>query len=168
KHSEFHYDKDGAWAKSGTLIRHLLTLLKSDPYFARAAPKSTGKEYFSIEWLVDKIPRLSEYPAADVQITLCHLTAETIIEAIQRYAPDTERILICGGGIHNQLLIYLLSQLADCPVASTENYGLHPDYVEAAAFAWLARQTLNYRPGNLPAVTGADHPVILGGIYIGK
>ena len=167
KYKNVNYDTDGDWAKSGCVNQELLKLLKSDPYFADKAPKSTGKEYFSLEWLMQRGEALSDYRIEDVQASLCHLTTETICDAIHRYGPETERALICGGGVHNKFLIALIQQQLSCPVASTENYGLHPDHVEAIAFAWLARQTINNLPGNLTRVTGAQSQVILGGIYQG-
>ncbi|MGR9117182.1 MAG: anhydro-N-acetylmuramic acid kinase [Gammaproteobacteria bacterium] len=167
KFKSVNYDKDGEWAKSGHKNQEILTQIKSDPYFAKDAPKSTGKEYFSLSWLAQRVPSLSSYKAEDVQASLCHLTADTICDAIHRYAPETERVLICGGGVHNQLLMSLIQQQMSCPVVPTEKYGLHSDHVEAIAFAWLARQTIKSQPGNLTRVTGAKSPVILGGIYQG-
>lgn len=167
KHKTVNYDRDGDWAKSGIAQAELIKRLKSDPYFADSAPKSTGKEYFSLKWLNRKIHSLSDYKSEDVQASLCHLTAETLCDAIRCYAPGTERVLICGGGVHNKFLMNLIRRQLSCSVVTTGHYGLHPDHVEATAFAWLARQTLNNLPGNLPRVTGADSPVILGGIYQG-
>ncbi|MGZ4970245.1 MAG: anhydro-N-acetylmuramic acid kinase [Methylobacter sp.] len=160
------YDKNGAWAKTGTINHDLVTLLKQDTYFNTAPPKSTGKEYFSLPWVYQYFDAFS-YKPEDVQASLCCLTAITICDAIKKHAPSTERVLICGGGIHNEYLLELIQQNIECPVESTEPYGLHPDHVEAMAFAWLARQTLNNLPGNLKEVTGATDPVILGGIYPG-
>jgi anhydro-N-acetylmuramic acid kinase len=161
------YDKNGAWAKTGKINHDLADLLKQDTYFNAAPPKSTGKEYFSLPWIYQYFDAFS-YKAEDVQASLCFLTAITICDAIKKHAPATERILICGGGIHNGYLLELIQQNIECPVESTEQYGLHPDHVEAMAFAWLARQTLNNLPGNLKEVTGATSSVILGGIYPGN
>jgi anhydro-N-acetylmuramic acid kinase len=161
------YDKKGAWAKTGKINHSLVSLLKQDAYFNLAPPKSTGKEYFSLPWLYQYFDAFS-YKAEDIQASLCFLTAITICDAIKRHAPATERVLICGGGIHNNYLLELIQQHIGCPIESTESYGLHPDYVEAVAFAWLARQTLNKLPGNLKEVTGAINSVILGGIYQGN
>lgn len=158
------YDRNGAWAKSGKIDYGLIDTLKKDLYFNAAPPKSTGKEYFSLPWLYQYFDAFS-YRAEDVQASLCFLTAVTICDAIKKHAPDTGRVLICGGGMHNDYLLELIRQQLECPVESTESYGLHPDHVEAVAFAWLARQTLNSRPGNLKEVTGAVKSVILGGIY---
>ncbi|MGZ8161219.1 MAG: anhydro-N-acetylmuramic acid kinase [Methylobacter sp.] len=161
------YDKTGAWAKTGKIDHGLVELLKQDPYFKAPPPKSTGKEYFSLPWMYQYFDAFS-YKPEDIQASLCFLTAITICDAIRQYAPDTERVLICGGGVHNDYLLELIQQHLECPVESTEPYGLHPDHVEAMAFAWLARQTLNNLPGNLKEVTGATNSAILGGIYPGN
>jgi anhydro-N-acetylmuramic acid kinase len=166
-HRNLPYDKNGAWAKTGNMDHNLVELLKQDAYFSSAPPKSTGKEYFSLPWIYQYFDAFS-YKAEDIQASLCFLTAITICDAIKEHAPTTERILICGGGIHNEYLLELIQQNIGCPVESTEQYGLHPDHVEAVAFAWLARQTLNNLPGNLKEVTGAIDSVILGGIYQGN
>lgn len=158
------YDKNGDWANTGKLIPQLLAQFKQADYFAAPPPKSTGKEYFSVEWLENHLAKLAEYSAEDVQATLCYLTAETIKEAIANYAPATEQVLVCGGGAHNAYLMALLES-PHYAISSTEDYGVHPDHVEAIAFAWLARQTINHLAGNLIQVTGATTPVILGGVY---
>lgn len=166
-HRNLSYDKNGIWAKTGKINHDLVALLKQDPYFNAAPPKSTGKEYFSLPWVYQYFDAFS-YKAEDIQASLCFLTAITICEAIKKHAPATERILICGGGVHNECLLELITKNSDCPVESTERYGLHPNHVEAMAFAWLARQTLNNLPGNLKEVTGAVNAVVLGGVYPGK
>ena len=166
-HRNLSYDKNGAWATTGKVNHDLVALLKQDTYFNTAPPKSTGKEYFSLPWVYQYFDAFS-YKAEDIQASLCFLTAITICDAIKRHAPATERLLICGGGMHNTYLLELIQQNIECPVESTERYGLHPDHVEAMAFAWLARQTLNNLPGNLKEVTGALNAVVLGGIYLGN
>ncbi len=167
KHRSLNYDPQGEWAESGNINYDLVERLKKDPYFQADPAKSTGKEYFSLDWIYQNI-NVTDYPAEDIQANLCYLTAITITDAIQKYAPDTEQVLICGGGIHNDYLLQLLEQNLSCPVSSTELYGIHPDHVEAIAFAWLAKQTLHHLTGNLKEVTGANRNVILGGIYQGK
>jgi len=161
------YDENGNWAYSGTCQDELLEKMLNDPYFLIAPPKSTGTEYFSPGWLVSKITE-KKYLPEDIQATLCHLTTRTICEAIKKSPMSPDRLLVCGGGIHNQLLMNLLREEMSCPVDSTLEYGLDPAQVEAAAFAWLARQTFNGLAGNLTDVTGACRPVILGGIYPGN
>jgi anhydro-N-acetylmuramic acid kinase len=165
KHLNQEYDKNGDWARTGTVIPKLLAQFKQADYFAAPPPKSTGKEYFSVEWLENHLNHFSNLKAEDVQTTLCHLTAETINEAISNHAPNTEQVLVCGGGVHNTYLMELLATKND-RVSSTEDFGVHPDHVEAIAFAWLARQTMNHLAGNLTDVTGAKTPVVLGGIYL--
>ncbi len=161
-------DDEGRWAESALYHEPLLATLLSDTYFQRPPPKSTGREYFNMAWLEAKLGQLDSVPEpAAVQASLLILTAQSIAAAIQRYAPHAQRVLACGGGVHN---VALMRQLADrLPgrhVASTQTLGLDPDWVEAQAFAWLAKQTLETRPGNLPSVTGARSAVVLGGIYL--
>jgi anhydro-N-acetylmuramic acid kinase len=139
--------------------------LLNDGYFLAPAPKSTGKEYFSLAWLGQNSAELSPVPPEDIQASLCQLTATSIAEAIQRFAPNTEQVFVCGGGTHNDFLLELLKGLLACPLDSSAVCGIHPDHVEAMAFAWLARQSLSHLPGNLKAVTGAARAVTLGGIY---
>jgi anhydro-N-acetylmuramic acid kinase len=162
-------DVDGAWARSGACHRRLLDALLEDAYFALAPPKSTGRELFNLAWLDGVLAKLGEEVAAeDVQRTLCELTVTSVAEAIAAYAPGTREVFICGGGVHNPLTMERLEeQLRPIRVASTESIGFDPDWVEAAAFAWLAARTLDGKSGTLPTVTGAKHPVILGGIYKG-
>lgn len=158
------YDNQGAWAATGTPIQAVVNVLTKDAYFANPPPKSTGKEYFSLPWLYQYVDAFS-YQPEDVQASLCLLTATTIVDAINQFAPDTERTLICGGGAHNALLMKFIQQQLNCKVESTEKYGMHPDHVEAIAFAWLAKQALQQQSGNLMEVTGARRQTILGGIY---
>ena len=162
------YDKNGSWAKTGKVNPKLVETLKQDPYFKLSPPKSTGKEYFSTSWFNEIISHTPDCNANNIQASLCQLTAETITEAIQQHAPLTDHTLICGGGMHNDYLIALIRNNLNHPVSSTAEFGINPDHVEAMAFAWLARQTINNLSGNLMDVTGAKTPVILGGIYPGK
>jgi anhydro-N-acetylmuramic acid kinase len=159
------YDRDGAWAARGRIIPELLKALLDEPYFSLPPPKSTGRELFNPIWLEGKTRDLPATEPVDVQATLAELTALSVAASLQDYAPNTRRVLVCGGGAHNGDLMARLTRLLGCPVVSTERYGVAPDWVEAMAFAWLARQTLFNRPGNLKEVTGARAPVILGGIY---
>lgn len=167
QHQQKSYDANGDWAASGKVNIDLLGRLKSDDYFQLAPPKSTGKEYFSQTWLQHKLLACSDLAAEDVQATLCQLTADSITDAIIKFAGTSRQILVCGGGAHNRQLLQTLADSLNIPVLSTEQRGISPDHVEAIAFAWLARQTLNGLPGNLCEVTGASEPVILGGIYPG-
>lgn len=159
------YDRDAAFAREGRVDEALLATLMADPWFALPPPKSTGRDQFQLQWLR---ARLGGQSAADVQATLCELSAATVAEALQREQPACARLLACGGGAHNPLLMQrLAARLPGVAVASTASVGLDPDFVEAAGFAWLARETLAGRPGNLPAVTGAAGPRVLGAIYRG-
>ena len=160
------FDKDGNWAKSGKIATELLELLLQDPYFTLPPPKSTGFEYFNLMWLRQALAETEAIAEADVQATLCALTARSIADAIQKYAPGTGELLICGGGIDNtELIRWIGSALPGVKAHSTADFGLEPDWVEAAAFAWLAKRCLEKEPGNLPGVTGASRAAILGGIY---
>jgi anhydro-N-acetylmuramic acid kinase len=162
RHHGESFDKDGAWAASGSIDVRLLAAMLQDAYFRASPPKSTGREYFNRAWLSSYLQGLST-EAQDVQSTLCELTAVSITDAIEQHAPATQRVLVCGGGAHNTFLMQRLAEaLPDIPVESTQAVGVDPDWVEAAAFAWLAKQHLDGEPGNVPAVTGASHPVVLG------
>jgi len=158
------FDLGGAFAARGTADQALLEALLTDPYFQAPAPKSTGTDYFALAWLTRHLAGLG-LAAPDVQATLLELTACSAANAIQQHAPRAARVLVCGGGCHNPLLMQTLQHRLGCPVEDTSSYGIDPDWVEAVAFAWLARQTLQHLPGNLPAVTGAAGPRILGSIH---
>ena len=165
QHISAPYDDGGAWADSAPAEARLLTRMLADPYFALAPPKSTGTQYFSSHWLDSVLSAFPGLPAAAVQATLLALTVTTVTDAIRRHAPNTERVLVCGGGVHNTALMRQLASLLERPVESSRNVGLDPDWMEATAFAWLAQQTLAGQPGNLPAVTGSSGPRILGAIH---
>lgn len=158
------FDRDGAWAASAAPDAALLKQLPADPYFAQAAPKSTGREHFSLAWLEAQLTGRELAPAV-VQATLLELTARSVADALP--LPFRKGALrVCGGGAHNAALLARLQRLLpDVEAASSSVDGIDPDALEALAFAWLARETLAGRPGNLPAVTGARHPVVLGAIY---
>lgn len=165
RHRGLEFDDDGAWAASGTADDRLLAELLADPYFALPAPKSTGFEYFNLDWLDDRLAGRS-VDAADVQATLRELTCRSVAAAIRRDAPAVQSVVVCGGGVHNGALLRgLTAELAPARVASIAERGIDPDWVEAVLFAWLARQTLAGRPGNLPSVTGAARPAVLGAVY---
>jgi len=158
-------DRDGGFAASGRVDAALLDALLADPYFALPPPKSTGREHFHLDWLATH-PRVPALAPADVQATLLELTVRSVAEAIERHAPEADDVLACGGGVHNGALMRRLgARLAPRALASTASCGVDPDYLEAIAFAWLARQRLLGLPGNLPAVTGARGPRVLGAIH---
>ncbi len=167
RHRHEPYDHAGQWASSGRCLPELLHRLCSDRYFGLAPPKSTGFEYFSLKWLQRYLTELGAAPRAeDVQATLVELTARSIAQALTDYLPQIDELYVCGGGTHNNhLMTALRASLGTTPLHTTAALGLEPDWVEAAAFAWLAHQTLEGNAGNVPTVTGARHAVILGGIY---
>jgi anhydro-N-acetylmuramic acid kinase len=161
------FDRDGAFAAQGVAVPALLEDMLTDDYFSRRPPKSTGPEHFSAGWLAGHLEGRRVAPQ-DVQATLAALTARSVALAIAVEAPAAGRVIVCGGGALNARLMSLLREdLSDRAVESSDLHGLHPDWVEAAAFAWLAHRTLTARPGNLPSVTGARHPVVLGAIHPG-
>jgi len=165
RHRGEPYDRDGAFAASGKIDAALLQRLLDDAYFAQPPPKSTGREHFHLVWLQACMGGDLLDPA-DVQATLLELTARSVADAIARHAPEAELVLACGGGVHNAaLMARLAALLAPATLTSTAEYGVDPDYLEAMAFAWLARQRLLGLSGNLPAVTGARGPRVLGAVY---
>lgn len=165
RHTGAAYDAGGAFAARGSADRALLQALLGDPWFAQPPPKSTGREQFHLAWLEARMQGIPRRPE-DVQATLLDLTAATVAGALRATQPGTRRVLACGGGVHNPLLLArLAAHLPGVVVESTAAQGLDPDYIEAMGFAWLARETLAGRPGNLPSVTGARGPRILGAIH---
>lgn len=167
KHLNLLHDNKGAWGRSGSMDTTLFEQLFLDDFFRLAPPKSTGREYFNLEWLQKNLNRLGTMPKpADVQNTLVELTAQSIKCSIENLLKSGE-IFVCGGGIHNDFLMERLKALLPhFTIQSTQMLGIDPDWVEAIAFAWLAKQTMEGRPGNIPAVTGAKKSSVLGGIYI--
>jgi len=158
------FDEDGAWAASGVVLPSLLEKLRSHPFFAATPPKSCGREEFNLEWVQQQLAG-TERPA-DVQATLLELSAVAIAEAIQRFCRGSSEAYCAGGGARNKALIARLTALLPThKVDTTASLGIPVDTVEAAAFAWLAKQFLDRQPGNLPAVTGARGPRILGALY---
>jgi len=165
RHCGETFDQDGAFAACGQLDQGLLDAMLADTYFALPPPKSTGREHFHLEWLAAHLPQPSIKPA-DVQATLLELTARSVAHAIAEHAPEAGEVLVCGGGVHNGVLIRRLEELlTPRTLSSTAALGIDPDFLEATAFAWLARQRLLGLPGNLPAVTGARGPRVLGAVY---
>jgi anhydro-N-acetylmuramic acid kinase len=162
------FDRDGAWAASGSIDRALLDRLLAEPFFALPPPKSTGRDLFNAAWLRRHLDGHQPIAAADVQATLAELTASVAAEAIRTHAPLAAEVLVCGGGAFNLDLMRRLQRLvAGVPVGSTSARGLPAEQVEACAFAWLADALVRRRPGNLPAVTGARGGRILGALYPG-
>jgi len=157
------YDANGAWAASGSVLPALLQALLAEPWFALPPPRSTGRDLFSLDWLLAHV-RASAAGARpeDVQATLLELTVETIAP----HVGAASELLVCGGGaLNGQLMKRLQHRLPACQVLSSAARGLPPMQVEAAAFAWLAQCFIRREPGNLLAVTGAAGPRILGALY---
>jgi anhydro-N-acetylmuramic acid kinase len=165
RHTGAAFDADGAFAARGRVDDALLEALRAEPWFALPPPKSTGREQFHLAWLEARLGTGTR-AVQDVQATLLELTAASVADALRATQPDTARVLVCGGGVHNpRLLQRIAARLPGMLVESTAAHGVDPDLVEAMGFAWLARQTLASRPGNLPSVTGARGPRVLGAIY---
>jgi anhydro-N-acetylmuramic acid kinase len=165
KQKQQSYDVDGKLAAEGKTNVQVLATLLMDDYFQLPAPKSTGFEYFNLDWLENNTynnKNSNEISPADMQSILCDLTATSIIRAINQYAKNTDEIYICGGGAHNKELMHRLQNLTKSSVTTTEILGVHPNWVEAMAFAWLAYQHNNDLTGNLPSVTGANKAIKLG------
>lgn len=158
------YDANGRWAGGGRVLPTLLRKLLAHPYFGRRPPKSAGREEFDLEWLGRHLAG-GERPA-DVQATLLELTATAVADAVRSHAAGSCEVFFCGGGALNRRLVARIAELLpERRVATTAALGVDPRKVEALAFAWLARQAIEGRPGNLPAVTGARGPRVLGAIY---
>ncbi|MDR2016941.1 MAG: anhydro-N-acetylmuramic acid kinase, partial [Burkholderiales bacterium] len=166
QHQKGTFDRDGAWAASGQVPPALLAALLGEPFFQKPPPKSTGRDLFHLAWLDAHLASFPLLSPADVQATLSQLTATSIATAISKEAATAEEIFVCGGGAHNAALMNALSvALAPRAVQPTDVLGIAAQHVEALAFAWLARETLARRPGNLPAVTGAKGARVLGAVY---
>lgn len=164
RHTGQAYDKNGEWGAGGEVYPQLLAKMLAHPFFQQRPPKSTGRDTFNADWL--ELQLSSGDDPRDVQATLAELSARSIADAIQRYCAGTDEIYLCGGGAHNRLLHdRLQALLPSMPIAHTDALGIPVDWVEAVAFAWLAKQALEGKPGNLPAVTGAAGLRILGAIY---
>ncbi|AGV11245.1 TPA: anhydro-N-acetylmuramic acid kinase [Haemophilus influenzae] len=177
KHQGLRYDENGKWAAKGNVNKVLLDELLNEPFFSLPAPKSTGRELFNLDWLNQKIAKTREKLTAlsvemslrpeDVQATLVELTVTSIVNALNQPQTDLpKRLLVCGGGAKNSLIMCgLHDNLLDWQVGTTTEQGFDIDYVEAAAFAWLAYCRMNNLPANLPSVTGAKSAVSLGAIF---
>ena len=167
RHTGKAYDESGRWAASGQVIPELLAAMLSDPYLAQEPPKSTGRDLFHADWLAQHLLRHAAKAApVDVQTTLTEFTAASCAHAVQRFGKGGKQLLVCGGGaLNSHLMQRLAALLPGVTVTTTAERGLPPLEVEAAAFAWLARQCLLGLPGNLASVTGARGPRILGAIY---
>lgn len=165
RHRGQPYDADGAFAASGQVDQSLLERLRRERWFALPPPKSTGREQFHLAWVESQL-KGEPLSTADIQATLLELSVATVADALLAHLPQVKRVLVCGGGVRNpQLLRRLGAWLPGIVIESSAAHGLDPDYMEAMGFAWLARETLAGRPANLPSVSGAKGPRILGAIH---
>ena len=166
ENSNKSFDKNGDWAATGESDAELLKFMLDDAYFSRPAPKSTGREYFNKKWIDNILKNYAkEITAQNVQATLLNLTATSISQAIKNLI-GTGEVIVCGGGVRNQQLMhYLETQLDSFKVSSSNTYGIDSDALEAFAFAWFAKQTINRKTLNFTNITGSSRPHILGGIY---
>lgn len=165
-HSTGRFDRSGRWAASGQVDTPWLEQLMNDPYLARPVPKSTGIEYFSPAWLESRLPRWAGERPGDVQATLAEFSAASLAASIESTGiASGARLLLCGGGVHNEDLVARLSErLPESPIESTAEHGLHPDHVEAVLFAWLAQRRVNGERIDTRSITGASAPVLAGSI----
>ena len=165
-HTGQPFDSGGAWAASGQLIPELLDSVLDQPFFAQLPPKSTGRDLFSLRWLAARLAPFSGAKPCDIQNTLAELTVSACTADIISYGKNSKTLIVCGGGAFNtHLMQRLQARLPDMQVSTSHAHGLPPLQVEAAAFAWLARQTMHRRAGNLASVTGAAGLRVLGAIY---
>ena len=167
RHRAARYDEGGEWAASGSVHARLFDALMAHEYFSRSLPKSAGREQFNLVQLDGLLAAVDEKVApADVQATLLEWTAASLCDAVERECTGARELYVCGGGARNgALMARIRTRLPRLQVATTAVLGIDPDWVEALAFAWLARQTLHGAPGNLPAVTGAAGERVLGAVY---
>jgi len=157
------YDKDGLFAKSGSVNLELLDSMLGDEYFKKLPPKSTGREYFNDTWLANYLPVFQTIKDEDIQATLLELTARSIANDIKK--SDTDLLIVCGGGAKNIFLMKRLEELCKIEVVKSDEYGVSSEFMESMAFAWLAYKRIHSQKVELSSVTGAKQDSILGGIY---
>ncbi len=166
QHTGQVFDRDGAWAACGQVNGALLATLLREPYFAKPPPKSTGRDLFNVPWLHQQLSGFSSVTPIDVQATLTELTAQVCANDVLRYGPQSECLMVCGGGaLNTHLMTRLQAHLPAQEVLGSQAHGLPPQQVEAAAFAWLARKTVLRQTASLSSVTGAHGSRVLGAIY---
>jgi len=159
------YDDAGEWASQGEVNQPLLSAMLSEPFFAKPFPKSTGRELFNREWLAKHLKQFNVL-AVDVQATLVQLTVDTVVSAIQSLPQSIDKVVVCGGGVHNTFMLKLLQGKLDVPVDSSLKHGIDPDYVEAGLMAWLAAQNIANKRLDLSGMTGTNKPLIYGVRYV--
>ncbi|GKS98713.1 anhydro-N-acetylmuramic acid kinase [Acidovorax sp. SUPP3434] len=166
QHTGQPFDRDGAWAASGQVLPALLGALRSEPYLSHPPPKSTGRDLFNPTWLEGHLPAFASAAPADVQATLTEFTASVCADGVRRFGGGDSPLIVCGGGaLNGHLMRRLQALLPRVAVSASDEHGMPALQVEAAAFAWLAHRAVERRSGNLPSVTGAAGPRILGAIY---
>lgn len=165
-HKEQSFDENGNWAASATANKELVKALMHDDFISMKPPKSTGREHYHLDWLQTQLKPFKNLSADEVQASLCQFTCDSIAHAIEQNMPDIETLIVCGGGVHNtHLMSQLNRKLNGINIQPSDAFEISPDWLEAIAFAWLARQTMNNLPGNIPSVTGAKQELVLGAIY---
>ena len=166
RHLQQPFDGDGQWAASGQVHAPLLAALLAEPYFDQPPPKSTGRDLFHMAWLDARVASMAPIAAVDVQATLAALTVESVARDLERLAPQTTALFICGGGARSEHLMSRFGRrLQHVRISTTDELGVPVDQVEGAAFAWLAHRFVERQPGNLADVTGARGPRLLGALY---
>jgi anhydro-N-acetylmuramic acid kinase len=166
QHTGQAFDRDGAWAATGTVHVDLLHRLQSEDFLTRVPPKSTGRDLFNPSWLQQHLRAFDKLSAVDVQATLTEFTALACAMDVCVHAPEAQTLIVCGGGaLNGHLMRRLSAHLPGIDVVSSETQGLPPLQVEAAAFAWLAFKTMQRETASLPSVTGARGARVLGAIY---
>ncbi len=165
KQLDKNYDKNGQWASTGKIHSTLLEALMEHPFLAKKGPKSTGREDFNLNWLEETLRPFEELASEDVQRTLLEYTAKSLTEALKQNNIANNPLYLCGGGAYNAYLVTVLEKSYGLTVHTTSQLEIPPEWVEACAFAWLAKQTMHKQPGNLPKVTGAKEEAVLGAIY---
>lgn len=167
QHLEKAFDENGSWAKTGNCSSELLDVLLDEDYFNRNPPKSTGRDDFNLDWLLQKMKGLKKMiTPEDVQATLVSFTVQSIKAAIENTKLEPREILVCGGGAKNHYLMEQFKEaLKTTNVSTTADHGLDIDAVEACCFAWLASCRINQRALDLTQLTGSSTPVMLGAIY---
>lgn len=166
RHHQRPYDAGGEWARGGQIINSLLDSLLADAYIKQDSPKSTGTDYFNLEWLYDRADNIDTYNPQDIQATLLAFTAKSIALALLQIGASNGRLYLCGGGVRNKLLMEQLgTELNNFSIKPTDELGVPSDWVEAVGFAWLGYCRLHNIASNIPSVTGANEKVVLGEIF---
>jgi anhydro-N-acetylmuramic acid kinase len=166
RHTGRPYDDRGAWAAGASPDPALLAALLAEPFFAKAPPKSTGRDLFNEPWLAQRLAGFAALPAQQVQATLAELTARCCADDVQRHEPGLRTLVVCGGGaLNTHLMGRLQALLPQARVLASDEAGLPPLQVEAAAFAWLARQCVRREPLPLTSTTGARGARVLGAVW---